>query len=96
MTAESWDGNPRRQSDVELTDIKIALSGISQSLKIIGDTQSRHDSILYGKNGADGGLIIALDRLIQHKKRHDTNIVIVYAAIVGLFFKEIWKALFNR
>jgi len=96
MTNEHWDGNPRRQSDVELMDIKIALSGINQSLKSIEETQDRHDSLLYGKNGTEGGLIIALDRLTQHKKRHDTNIIIVYTAIVGLFLKEVWRVLFNR
>ena len=50
-------------------------------------------NILEGKNGGEG-LILKVDRNTQFRKRVQKNIFVMYASIIGLFFKEfLWSKL---
>ena len=86
----------RRQNDIDLSEIKTSLSNINQSLETIKETQGRHGQILFGKDEGKGGLIIDVDRLVQHKKNTEKNGFIVYSTAIGLVLKTIWDMVIRR
>ncbi|KKU46084.1 MAG: hypothetical protein UX65_C0010G0015 [Parcubacteria group bacterium GW2011_GWB1_46_8] len=86
----------RRQNDIDLNEIKTSLSSISQSLKTIEDIQDRHSHILFGRDEAKGGLIMDVDRLVQHKKNTDRSAYVIFTTAIGLVAKIVWDAVFHK
>lgn len=95
----AWDGSLKRKSDrrsEEIPDIKVSLSIIGESLKNIEETQERHSHILFGKDEAKGGLIVDVDRLIQHKRNTEKTAYAAWTAFIGVILKTIWDAVVHR
>ena len=86
----------RRQNDIDLNEIKTSLSSINQSLKTIEDIRDRHSHILFGRDEAKGGLIMDVDRLVQHKKNTDRSAYVIFTTAIGLVAKIVWDAVFHK
>lgn len=95
----AWDGSLKRKSDrrsEEIPDVKISLSIIGESLKNIETIQERHSHILFGKDEAKGGLILEVDRLVQHKKNAEWTAYAAWTAFIGVILKTTWDAIIKR
>lgn len=95
-----WDGSLKRKSDRRTEDgapdIAVSLSVIGQSLKNIEEIQERHSHILFGRDEGKGGLIMDVDRLVQHKRNTEKTAFAAWAAFIGVVLKTTWDMIIRR